>query len=402
VNKSLKTLIKERFFAYNDHKRQKYQYLLTRVPCMTEHTGTQRLYWLDNLRTFMIFLVVLAHASVVYEKYSMGADWWIVVDPASNDVPGILFLILNIFIIATIFFVSGYLTPRSLMGKTSRGFIAAKFRRLMIPWAVAILTLIPLYKVVFLYSRNLPQEHWTSYFHWNSLWSQNWLWFLPVLFLFDVIFFGLSKLPVSKTFITLKKGIWAALVVSVMYSFGMDYFGLHGWIKTFCIDFQNERLLIYFVVYLMGALCYRHKVLDAEWKKNTLDIVLHSTGWIPINLYIFMLIYGLVKPGEYLLARAVDILILRISFVFALAYLLYAMVTTFKRFFNKQGNLSRELNGNSYYVYIIHVIIMGGIAITMVNTGVPSLIKLLLLTIGTYLLSNVIVSLYRKVIARMA
>jgi surface polysaccharide O-acyltransferase-like enzyme len=27
-----------------------------------------RIYWLDNLRTFMIFLVVLLHAALVYEK----------------------------------------------------------------------------------------------------------------------------------------------------------------------------------------------------------------------------------------------------------------------------------------------------------------------------------------------
>ena len=66
-----------------------------------------RIYWLDNLRTVMIFSVVLFHASVVYEKTGMGAPWWIIIDPATNDLPGILFLILNIFVIAILFFISG-------------------------------------------------------------------------------------------------------------------------------------------------------------------------------------------------------------------------------------------------------------------------------------------------------
>lgn len=38
----------------------------------------KRFYWLDNLRTFMIFLVVVIHASIVYDRYAIGAAWWIV------------------------------------------------------------------------------------------------------------------------------------------------------------------------------------------------------------------------------------------------------------------------------------------------------------------------------------
>ena len=57
-------------------------------------TSNERIHWLDNLRSFMIFLVIVLHASVVYEKTGMGAFWWIVIDPSTSDVPGIIFLIL--------------------------------------------------------------------------------------------------------------------------------------------------------------------------------------------------------------------------------------------------------------------------------------------------------------------
>jgi fucose 4-O-acetylase-like acetyltransferase len=360
-----------------------------------------RFYWLDNLRTFMIFLVVLGHATVVYEKYSMGADWWIVIDPAPNDVPGILFLILNIFVIATIFLVSGFLTPLSLKNKTGWDFIKSKFRRLIIPWCVAVLTMIPLYKVIFLYSRNMPQESWTSYFHWSAMWSQNWLWFLPVLFLFDILFLALSKVPMNPSFFTLKRGIWAGFLICLAYGFCMDFYGLHGWTKSVLLDFQNERILIYFMVYLLGALCYAVGIFEREWKNKKLDILLHSTGWIPMNAYIFLVIYALVKPGDYLISRAGDTLLVRLIFLLALAYLLYAMTTSFKKYLNKQGKLSRELNENSYYVYIIHVVIMGGIATALLNTGIHSLVKFFGATIATYLISNLLVSSYRRVVARV-
>jgi hypothetical protein len=357
-----------------------------------------RIYWLDNLRTFMIFLVILLHAAVVYEKYSMGATWWIICEPSKSDLPGILFIILNIFVIATIFFISGFLTPLSLQNKNGWAFLKSKFKRLIIPWIIAVLTLIPVYKIIFLYSRNLPQESWTSYFHWNSIWSQNWLWFLPVLFLFDILYLCLSRLHINTSHITFKRGVLAAFGVCVIYSFFMDFFNLHGWTKTILIDFQNERILIYFVIFLFGALCYKLNIFESEWKNKKLDIILHCTGWIPINLYIFLLIYSLVKPDDYLISKIADMLMLRLNFVLSLGYLLYVMITTFKKYLNRPGKIWNELNRNSYYVYIIHVIVMGVIALTMLNTAIPSLLKYLVLTVTTFSASNLIISFYRKVV----
>ena len=267
----------------------------------------------------------------------------------------------------------------------------------MIPWIIAVLTLIPLYKMIFLYSRNLPQESWTTYFHWNSMWSQNWLWFLPVLFLFDVIYLFLSKLNIDISNITLKKAVLAVFVVSVLYSFCMDFFNLQGWTKTVLLDFQNERILIYLLVFLVGALCCKLGVFESEWKNKKLDLILHSIGWIPINLYIFLLIYSLVKPGDYLISHVADTLLLRLNFVLSLAYLLYAMVTTFRRYLNKQGKIWKELCKNSYSVYIIHVVVMGGIALIMLKVAIPSQLKYLLLTVSTYAASNLIISFYRIV-----
>ncbi len=357
-----------------------------------------RIYWLDNLRTFMIFLVVLLHAAVVYDKNCIGALWWIVVDPSISNLPGIIFLILNIFVIATIFFISGFFTPLSLKNKTGWAFLKSKFKRLIIPWIISVLTLIPLYKIIFLYSRNIHQESWTTYFHFNSIWSQNWLWFLPVLFLFDVMYLCLSRVHINTSHITFKRAVWAVFLICLLYSFSMDFFNLHGWTKTILIDFQNERLLIYFMVFLLGALCFKLKIFESEWKNKKLDIILHGTGWIPINLYIFLLVYSLVKPGDYLVSKIVDTLLIRLNFVLSLAYLLYVMITTFRKYLNKQGRIMTELNKNSYFVYIIHVIVMGVIALTMLNTAIPSLVKFLLLTISTFVVSNLIVSCYRKAI----
>ncbi len=74
------------------------------------------------------------------------------------------------------------------------------------------------------------------------------------------------------------------------------------------------------------------------------------------------------------------------------------MINTFRYYLNTQGKISKELSKNSYNVYIIHVIVMGGIALTMLNTAIPSLLKYLILTGSTYVASNLIIYFYRKFI----
>jgi surface polysaccharide O-acyltransferase-like enzyme len=77
----------------------------------------------------------------------------------------------------------------------------------------------------------------------------------------------------------------------------------------------------------------------------------------------------------------------------------YVAIETFRRYQDKQGKIRNELNENSYYVYITHVIVMGGIAVIMLNTAIPSLLKHVMLTVSTFAASNLIVSLLRKVSA---
>ena len=90
--------------------------------------------------------------------------------------------------------------------------------------------------------------------------------------------------------------------------------------------------------------------------------------------------------------------LVRLNFVLSIAYMLYAMVITFKTYLNRPGPLWKILNDNSYGVYIIHTVIMGGIAAILLNTAIPSLAKFLLVIIFTFVVSNVIVYGSRKLL----
>jgi surface polysaccharide O-acyltransferase-like enzyme len=358
--------------------------------------GTKdRLYYLDNLRTFLIFLVVLVHAGVVYESSGLMAPYWIVDDPSTSDLPGLLNLILDLLVIPTIFFISGYFTPSSLERNGSWRFLKAKFRRLLLPWLIAVFTLIPLYNMVFLYSRGLPQEGWATYFHFsNGVISMSWLWFLPVLFIFDALYLLLQKLNVPTGKLTLNWAVVALFVLSLGYCEVLSELDWLGWTKTPLVDFQNERLLPYFLVFLLGSLCYRKGILATDKRNMKLFIAVNATAWIPINIYVAVLLNFFLRPGNYIISADVDGFVLWFSLHLSMLSLLYCAVTTFKYYFNRQGRLGRALSKLSYNVYIIHIMVLGAIALVLLKTDMPALLKYPILALTTYIGSNLLVYAY--------
>ena len=68
------------------------------------------------------------------------------------------------------------------------------------------------------------------------------------------------------------------------------------------------------------------------------------------------------------------------------------MIQTFRFYLDKQSKLWNELNRNSYYVYIIHVVVMGLLATLMLDWETSSLMKYLILTVSTFVACNVMIS----------
>ena len=364
-------------------------------------TKNHRIHWMDNLRTIIILLVVLYHVGGVYESAGLWGWFWIVDDPDTIIWVGIVGIVLDIMVMPTIFFISGYLAPASLKQKTGREFVKGKIKRLIIPWVIAVFTLIPLYKVIFLYSRNLPQEHWTTYFHMTNPNSQNWLWFLPVLFIFNILYFLLSKVNLKIPNISLKGAVLGTFLIGFVYSFSIGgILGFRSWTLTPLIDFENERLLVYFLTFLLGSLCFRQDVFAEKPKSKTLYNVVNSTSWIPITVHIFARLFPFFYPEGFSITPLYR-LIWWLSFDLSLLCLMYLMIGSFWRYVDKTGRIWSELNHNSYGVYIIHVIVIGVFGTLLLNLSLPALVKYPLLFLSTYLVSNLLVSVYRSLVQTM-
>ena len=370
-----------------------------------------RIYFLDNLRTFLIFLVVLLHAGIVYEPIL--ENNWIVSDPDKNNSIALIRMYLDLFVMLSLFFISGYFIPYSAKTKTTFEFLKSKFKRLMIPWIIAVFTLIPIYKAIFLYSRGLPQEEWFSYFHIfqragsdlsffanNPL--QSWLWFLPILFLFQVAYLFLSKSNLLSIKISLRTGVLITFVLGLIYSLIISATNLKGWYHSPFLHFQRERLLIYFMIFLLGSLCNKLKVFESEKKNKKLYIISNVVLTLSLGLYTVValnLFFNMIDPQRnyFFVSEFIDKIIYYVSMLVSMLNFLYIFIYSFRFSLNKNYRIMKHLNKNSYQVYIIHIIVMGVIALILVKLAIPAFIKYLILAILTFVISNIIIYGYKKI-----
>lgn len=375
-----------------------------------------RINFLDNLRTFLILLVVVLHSGLVYE--SVLQNQWIVVDPVRNESIGLIRMYLDQFVMFMIFFISGYFVRFSVQSKNVIGFVKTKFNRILLPWIVAVFTLIPAYKVIFLFSRGLPQQEWFTYFHiyeragsdlsfYANNPAQNWLWFLPVLFLFQVIYLALSKTNLLSMKISLKTGVVLVFVVGVISSMLISATSLKGWVDTALLHFQTERIVIYFASFLLGTLCNKLNVFESNVKVKKYYII--SNVVLTLSMTVFTVValnlfYNMIDPNRnfYFVTEWIDKLFYYISALLLMLSFLHVFVHSFRWSFNKTNGLMKELNKNSYSVYIIHVIVMGVFGLLLMKFSMPTYLKFFILTVLTFVGSNSIVSAYRRVFKKRA
>lgn len=194
--------------------------------------------------------------------------------------------------------------------------------------------------------------------------------------------------------IGLKAAVAAVFVIGFVYSLCMSIFNTYGWTKTVLLDFQNERLLIYFLTFLLGALCWKLKMFEKPPTSKMLYYLLCGTIWIPMNVYIRFLLNLIFNPGQFIISGMADVAMVWLGFHLSLLGLMYLFINTFRYYLNRNGKVLSLLNECSFGVYVLHFIVVGFIALMLLDAAMPSLGKYVLLAITAYIASNAIVYLY--------
>ena len=108
---------------------------------MSENQPVSREHGLDNLRVFVIILVVVLHASLSYMAFA--PQWWYVLDPKRSLFFTGLVLLIDVPIMLIMFFLAGYFAYPSLARRGAAAFLKDKAIRIGIPWVFGSMVLAP-------------------------------------------------------------------------------------------------------------------------------------------------------------------------------------------------------------------------------------------------------------------
>lgn len=336
-----------------------------------------RLYYLDNLRTVTIILVVTLHVFLCYMKYA--PSWWFVINPEQSMFFTYGVMLIDVPIMPIMFFLAGYFAPASLKKHGTYGFWAGKLKRIVIPWLLGVVFLAPPAMYMILLSRGKSPDYmsfWTGTF-WTTMYSQSVFWFLGLLTLFYLTLSGFSivfprllgaarrsKVP-SPAFPVL----FVALTTGI-FLFMNCFYPVDTWITDYyIIVFQPLRLAVYLLYFWLGILAWKRNWFTRQGFNPRL------LPWLGLSLasaLLYLHFKGMIH------ARGSE---MSIKFGNALGFNLFAFssmmtgIALFRRFLNSSSPIWRSFSSTSYGIYLFHSLVVYYGAYYLLSFGASPFIK---------------------------
>lgn len=356
---------------------------------MNENRGSSRLYFFDNLRVFVIILVVLHHVAAVY---GAGVPGYYYIEPPINDLTAymsqLVFLLVNqSWFMGALFLVAGYFTPGSFDRKGMGSFMKDRILRLGIPVILFIFVFNPISRIGWwLMPANLTGI--TTPITWNAyprLLGLGPTWFIILLFIFS---FGYA---VWRIIVKNRRKGEAKQTSRLRYlPIGIFVLGLAGgsFLLRMVIPIGKSVLHFPTLAYLPQYLSFFVLGIFA-YRRSWLQTLTGSKGLVGFCAVILsgVLLFPLAFSGRFFSLK------LTAAFGNALGngqwqsaiYALWDSVTAvgmclglvvfFRRFCNRQRWVGSFLSHQSYAVYIVHIPIIVFLAYFLRNIALASLLK---------------------------
>jgi len=353
----------------------------------------RRLFYMDNLRTFLTILVLVLHAAVTY-----GAEGgWYYKEPTEEllaIIPlTILAAILMSFFMGLFFFISGYFTPGSYDRKGTWRYLLDRVLRLGIPCLIFFYGIAPLstYVAVVLLEggEGIYMPHIGT------------MWFAQALLLLGIVYAlvravsrskpgtdGQNRFPAAWQFVLAAIAMaFLTWLVRYFYPFGTGMFGMiFG-------DFPQ-----YIVMFVAGIIAYRQNWLAS------VETVKRKWLWIAFGVLVLllpvMMVFGedpehgfdLFFGGLYWQAVAYA------SWQSAMCIVVSLLILqVFEKRYNAQGKLSAEMSASAYTVYIIHPVVLLLVSYLLLALPAHPLIKFVILAILGAVITFPLASAIRRV-----
>ena len=340
-----------------------------------------RLFYIDNLRIFLIILVVLHHFSLTY---GAPGSWYY--NETEAGFPEVLVLTLFVavnqaFFMGMFFFVSAYFIFPSLRRKGTGKFIKDRLIRLGIPMLFYYFILSPL--TVFIRNRFIRHENVKLWDYIKNEIGTGFgpLWFVEALLLFTAV--ALLIAPVLDRLSFRLPGtnkILLAAVITGILQFIIRIWYPVGWSMNFT-EFQLPFFVQYVFLFFLGIIAFKNNWLGAVSLRMGIRWLLFAQGLIFIALPLLFVLGDALNGAADAFTGG--------FYWQNLGYALWEQLVGFsviigligvsKKYFNSQNSIAKKLSESAYGVFIVHPPVIIGISAVFVSWQINPLLKFALL-----------------------
>lgn len=330
---------------------------------------SKRLYYLDNLKVFLTFLVIVHHAG---QAYGPTGGFWQYKSSLNENVPwlGSFYSVNAAFFMGLFFMISGYFLPGSFDRKGNKEFIKDKLVRYGFPVLLVFLLIEPLemYFYYSLYSGNKQIDFITyliniyfgidsrpSWFKETIGWPEmnfGHLWFVEHLLVYSLMYWLIRQVFFKERIQTgpsdfgylhiFTLSLLTALVTAVVriwYPID-EWVGILGFIQS-----EVAHLPQYMILFITGIISFRKGWFERIDKKV-------GNYLLSIGILMSILVYS-----NFMLPKSMRMILFEnwaFYESFLAVFLCWGLVVLFREKINNTSIIAKFLAENSYAAYIFH------------------------------------------------
>ncbi len=341
----------------------------------------RKIYFLDNMRYLMVFLVIPLHALLSY--FPVAGVNPFVSDAAHGQVSPLIFIFLESFPMEILFFIAGYFALSSLQKEGCRSFVVRKLKRLGIPLLLVIFFSNAILYYIQAYTESkdmLMPSLWSVWIKYlqkiftphlgivdlSSDFHPQIYWFLMVLLSFFLIFATLYWIIEKITEVSIKQQDADSpkynLIIMILFGCigGIGYFVANffyldkDWLSIGnIIVFRPTRVSIYIAFFTMGIYAY----LKHWFSKIPLPGKI-----LPYAISLVLLFFPLVALVVQVHVHNSSSLLIHFAHGFIRSFFcisaLCLLINIEYSHFNKFSRINQKLAENSYNIYLLHFVIV--------------------------------------------
>lgn len=345
---------------------------------------TIRLYYLDNLKTFLTILVIVAHCAITYGKIG---SWYYEerTDSAITNLTLIIFVaIIQCFTMGLFFFISGYFAQMTIDKLGKLKFINSRLIKVGIP--LLAFTFILNQFLVYIYDLKFHDVN-PNYFSFlilsikNLYVSPGITWFLEALLLFNMLH-CLLNFKIFTKFNSMALSTKNIIFYVLIISFATFLMRIKYNLNTTFLALPVTYLLKYITLYFFGAMAFKNQWFEYLTTKKVYRLNIKILASLLFIVPFVFFLGGAAKGNidSFMFGATWQACFYAFWETYIGIVLSIVLINYFKHKVEFTNSIMSAMSRSAYAVYIFHVFVLMLISFLFINFKIYPLLKFLLVS----------------------